>query len=145
MRRWRVSEANNEGEANSRAWTDRPRVFGGCRRTQPGLIFLFKRLKIFASEWGRGVGVCLWLYIPLQARLSQVPPCHPPTGARASQYLHVPGQGAARGGVLGTNNTHCKAALAGVMAFRERSIKKVKKEKNNNFSILWSIPSINQY
>ena len=29
-------------------------------RTQPGLILLFKRLKIFASEWGLGVGsVCV--------------------------------------------------------------------------------------
>ena len=107
-------------------------LFGGFRRTQPGLILLAQRLKIFASEQGQGVG----LYIPLKAPLSQVPPFATP--------CHVPGQGAAGAGVLGTNNTHCKAALAVEMAFRERSIKKVKKEKNNNFSILWSIPSINQ-
>lgn len=63
----------------------------------------FKRLKIFASEWGLGVGsVCGCTSLSKQVcPRSPLPASH---GARASQYLHVPGQGAARGG--GVGNKH---------------------------------------
>lgn len=51
LQRWRFQRQTMRERQNSRAWTDRPRVFGGCRRGYNlDLILLFKRLKIFASE-----------------------------------------------------------------------------------------------
>lgn len=140
-RDWGLQKANNEGEPYSKSWTDGDRACGGSRRTQPGLIFLFKMPKdICISMWeGRGAlsekshpSLLEHLFQLQLMGIQSITTC-----ARASA-------GGGQGWGIKRKHPSSKPTWPVKTELEKRNIKRNKQEIKTNFISGYFVPSTNQ-